>query len=403
MRRLFQLEKVEFKKELNERILPFWIKLLDYDNGGSYGIVDYDLTLHKDSPKGGVVGARHLWSYSGAYLLTKDEKYLRAAEHSYHFLINALWDQEHKGIYWLVDYLGQPLIATKHIYAQSFAIYGLSEYVKASDNKEALTYAIDLFHLLEDTCFSTTYGGYIEEFTQDWIQTEHHLLNEGASAVFTTNSHLHLLEAYTNLYSVWPDRQLLSKINYLLDLFYSKIYHPTEHVCRVAFDENWQPTKEAYSYGHDIETSWLLTETLNITGLDRPDIVEMNKQIAYKVAAEGIDSDGSIYDAKKEGNIHKTRVWWAQAEAVIGFYNAYQLTKDEQFIQLSERAWNYIQKKIHDPRTGGEWFSRLDEHGEIISSLRNNQYQTPENIADSWKGFYHNGRMCYELIKRLPE
>jgi cellobiose epimerase len=395
------LKKYEFKKELNDIILPFWLKLLDYENGGSYGTVDYNLALHKESPKGGVIGARHLWAYSGAYLLTNEEKYLLAAEHSYQFLIHTLWDAENDGIYWLVDYNGTPLIPEKHIYAQSFALYGLSEFAKATKNEDALNRAIQLFQLIEDKCFSEKHAAYIEEFTTDWKQKENQLLNEGPGAIFTTNSHLHLLEAYTNLYSVWPDQQLLARISNLLDLFYNKIYHHTEHFCQVAFDYDWNPTKDTYSYGHDIETSWLLTETLHVTKLDRPDILEMNKQMAYRVAEEGIDEDGSIYDAKSNGIQNKTRVWWAQAEAVIGFYNAYQLTEDEKFIAYSQNVWEYIQQKFHDPRPGGEWYSRINEKGEVISSLRSNEFPTPENIADPWKGFYHNGRLCFEMICRL--
>lgn len=397
------MKKYEFLKELNDTILPFWIKLLDYENGGSYGTVDYNLHLYKESPKGGVIGARHLWAYSSAYIITKEETYIRAAEHSYQFLINSLWDAENSGIYWLVDYMGNPLISTKHIYAQSFAIYGLSEYVKASKNEEALKRAIDLFYLIEETCYSEKHGGYFEEFTIDWHQKENELLNEGSGAIFTTNSHLHLLEAYTNLYSVWPSEHLLGRITHLLDLFRTKIYNEKGYYCQVSFDNNWIPTKDTYSYGHDIETSWLLTATLQVTKLNRPDIIEMNKHIAYRVATEGIDADGSIYDALSNGMVNKTRVWWAQAEAVIGFYNAYQLTNDEIFITYSEKVWNYIQEKIHDPRPNGEWYSRIDEKGEIISSMRSEKYQTPENIADSWKGFYHNGRLCYEMLRRLPD
>ena len=146
-----------------------------------------------------------------------------------------------------------------------------------------------------------------------------------------------------------------------------------------------------FSYGHDIETSWLLTETLAVTQLNRPDITEMNKQMAAKVAAEGIAEDFSLLDARVNGKIHKTRVWWAQAEAVIGFYNAFELTQDEKYLTLSIGVWNYIQQYIHDPRPGGEWYSRINEEGD-----------TSGNIADAWKGFYHNSRMCYEMIRRLP-
>ncbi|PKR83687.1 N-acylglucosamine 2-epimerase [Heyndrickxia camelliae] len=397
------MKKIDFIQELNERILPFWTNLLDRENGGFYGKVDFQLNVDPNSPKGGVIGARHLWSFSGAYLLTQAEQYLEAATHAYQFLKEKLWDHEHGGIYWLVDYKGRQIISEKHVYAQSFAIYGLSEYAKASGNNEALELAITLFHMLEERCYSPENKGYNEEFTIDWKLKDNELLNEGLGTVYTTNSHLHLLEAYTNLYSVWPEKHLLKRIDHLLDLFSEKIFDRQQHFCHVAFDEKWNRTKNTFSYGHDIETSWLLTETLDVTKLDRPDVLEINKQMAIKVAEEGIAEDGSIFDAKIDGMVNKTRVWWGQAEAVIGFYNAYQLTQDEKFIQFSANAWNYIKTYIHDPRPGGEWFSRIDEGGNPISSLRSKKYTTPENISDSWKGLYHNSRMCYEMIRRLPE
>lgn len=396
------MNKRDFLRELDERILPFWMKLLDHDNGGFYGTVDIQLNVHPESPKGGVISARHLWSFSRAYLLMKEKPYLQAAEHAYHFLKTKLWDMANGGIYWLVDYTGAPLNSSKHIYAQSFALYGLSEYVKASNNHEALKLAISIFHMIEEKCFSHEDDGYYEEFTIDWRLKDNELLNEGRGTIFTTNSHLHLLEAYTNLYEIWPDSFLLKKIEFLLDVFYTKIYDKEKHYCHVAFDRNWTTLKDTFSFGHDIETSWLLTETLEITKLKRLDILEMNKQIARKVANEGIANDGSLLDARINGIVHPTRVWWAQAEAVIGFYNAYQLTNEEKYLTHSKNVWKYIKQFVHDPRPGGEWYSRIDEEGKPISSILSDKYMTPEHIADSWKGFYHNSRMCFELIKRLP-
>ena len=396
------MKKSDFSNELNHRILPFWLKLMDQENGGYYGVVDYQLTLRLEGPKGGVIGARHLWSYSAAYLVEKNTVYLDAATHAYHFLKTSLWDSQNEGIYWLVDYKGEPTIESKHIYAQSFALYGLSEYVKATNDSEALALAISIFHIIEVKCYSPSHQGYFEEFTVDWKRKANELLHEGEGTIFTTNSHLHLLEAYTNLYAVWPNEDLLKKIDHLLTIFYSKIYDQEEHYCHVAFDEEWNRVTNTFSYGHDIETSWLLTETLAVTQLNRPDIAEMNKQMAAKVAAEGIAEDFSLLDARVNGKIHDTRVWWAQAEAVIGFYNAFELTQDDKYLTLSIGVWDYIQQHIHDPRPGGEWYSRINEEGEPISSLRSDKDEVSGNIADAWKGFYHNSRMCYEMIRRLP-
>lgn len=395
------MKQVDFIQELEERILPFWLNLLDKECGGFYGVVDYHLNLHRDAPKGGVLGARLLWTFSSAYLFNPKKEYLKAAHHAFDFLKNKLWDAEHGGIYWLVDYKGNPVISSKHIYAQSFALYGLSEYYRATECEEAMSLAKTIFTKLEETCYFPASRGYFEEFTCDWQRKEHVLLNEGVDAAFTTNSHLHLIEAYTNLYRIWPDEKLLQRIYQLLELFYEKIFHPKEHYCQVAFDQDWNSLKNTYSYGHDIETSWLLTETLELTNLNLPPIAEMNRQMAEKVAAEGIADDGSILDAKVNGVVHPTRVWWGQAEAVVGFYNAYEMTGDVKYLRISENVWKYIQEYMLDGRPGGEWLSRMDEEGEAISSLRSSKYTTPENIVDSWKCPYHNARMCLEMIRRL--
>lgn len=392
------MKKSDFDAELRKRILPFWIRLIDYENGGFYGTVDFHLNIDPNSPKGGVIGARHLWSFSTVYEYTKDVQHLEMARHAYEFLKNKLWDPVNGGIYWLVDYQGNPLIPVKHIYAQSFALYGLSEYTRVTKDLEALEQAVSLFHLIEKKCFDSVSGGYFEEFSTDWQPKNNEILGEGRSAVFTTNSHLHLLEAYTNLYRVWPNPSLLEKVHHLLDLFQDKIFNNQEHYCHVAFQRNWEPVNDTFSFGHDIETSWLVADTLDKIGADRPKIDIINKQIAAKVAAEGMAGDGSLLDAKVKGKVLPVRVWWVEAEAVIGFYNAFQLTGNKDYISLSESVWHYIQKSFLDPRPNGEWYARLDENGHPTS----NQIISA-NIADEWKGCYHNTRMCLEMIKRLPE
>jgi len=395
------MKKIEFIEELENRILPFWLNLVDKENGGFYGVVDYNLKVHTDAHKGGVLGARNLWTFSAAYQYKENPAYLEAAHHAYDFLKNKLLDPVNGGMYWLVDYQGNPVNSTKHVYAQSFALYGLSEYYKVSKEESVLALAKDLYELIEEKCYSDEFGGYLEEFHADWTKKENVLLNEGADASFTTNSHLHIIEAYTNLYSVWPDKTLLGRINHLLDIFQSKIFDDKNHYCQTAFDQNWHPTKDTFSFGHDIETSWLLTETLEVTHLDRPDIVEINQLMALQVSREGLAEDGAVMDCKKNGVIHPTRVWWGQAEAVIGFHNAYTLTEVPNYLTYSENAWNYIKQYILDDREGGEWYARIDEEGEVISSFHDEKFQSPGDIVDSWKCPYHNARMCLEMIKRL--
>ncbi|KAB7671772.1 AGE family epimerase/isomerase [Bacillus sp. B1-b2] len=397
------MKRIEFVEELENRILPFWLNLIDRENGGFYGVVDYNLKLHPEAHKGGVLGARNLWTFSASYQYKQNPAYLEAAHIAFDFLKNKLWDHVHGGIYWLVDYKGEPVLPSKHVYAQSFALYGLSEYYKVTQDETVLELAKNVFSLIEEKCYSPEFGGYLEEFHADWTKKENFLLNEGADAYFTTNSHLHIIEAYTNLYQIWPDESLLDRINNLLDIFSTKIFNMEGQYCYVAFDQNWSNTKDTFSYGHDIETSWLLTEALEVTKLDRPDIVKINELMALQVSRDGLAEDGSIMDCKENGLVHSNRVWWGQAEAVIGFHNAYELTKVPNYLTYSENVWKYIKDHFHDTRDGGEWYSRIDAEGQIISSLRDEKYQTPENIVDSWKCPYHNARMCLEMMRRLED
>lgn len=382
----------EVKSELTDHILPFWSKLVDRESGGIYGVVDYELNIDKQAPKGGIVTSRFLWTYSAAYRVTKDEKYLEVANSIYDFLVNKVYDSEFKGLYWLVDYQGNPVDTRKHVYAQSFGVYALSEYYRATQKPEALEMALNLYRLIEENGFNQENNAYKEEFDREWNEIPNEMLSEnGVMADITMNTHIHVLEAYTTLYKAWPDQKLKGRLENLLAILYEKIYNRKTKFLGVFFDKEWNSLLNIKSFGHDIETSWLIDETLKAIGLEKPEYVQMVIDIAYNIADYAIQEDGSLINEQVDEELDKTRVWWVQAEAIVGFLNAYQRTNDERFLRLVEHLWEYIKAHIIDDRENGEWYWSIEPDGT----------PTKKNIGDPWKASYHNGRFCLEMMERL--
>lgn len=383
------LEEVEM--ELTEHILPFWMTLKDEQNGGFYGTVDFDLNTHKQADKGGIVTARFLWTFSAAYRVTKNKQYLEYADHLYDFLVNKVCDSEYSGLYWLVDYQGNPKDTRKHVYTQSFGIYALSEYYRATKNEAALELAISLFELIESKGFSKQSNAYMEEFDREWNPAPNEMLSEnGILAEITMNTHIHVLEAYTNLYKAWPNKRLKTRLNSLLDVHYKKIYDQESKFLHVFFDKEWNSLLNVKSFGHDIEASWLMDETIKALELNNEDYLKMVIDIAYNIADYAIQVDGSLINEELNEVLDPTRVWWVQAEAIVGFHNAYERTGDQRFLKLVKDLWEYTKKFIIDKRSHGEWYWSVDEKGD----------PSEKNISDPWKASYHNGRFCLEMMER---
>lgn len=399
------ITKEFLQKQLTENILPFWLAQQDKDHGGFYGKVTIDLDCDPYAPKGGVMMSRFLWSFSHSYDLLQNKEYKTAADHAYSFLIDTLWDKENGGIYWFVDSSGETLNTIKHVYAQAFAIYGLSEYVKIVPTSEALRYAKKLYHLIEEKAYNSDTKGYEEEFDQTWHQKDlTQVATENPEVHYTTNTLLHLLEAYTNLYTVWKNDHLLERIKHLLTLFTQHIYH-SQGYCLQEFNQNWGSISPGVSYGHDIETSWLIDETLEkcqITGELADHAHEMTASLAFNCFKNGLDDVGWMNNHSDGKHQDKTKVWWVQAEAVIGLFHAFQQSKNLHYREASLTLAHLIQQKFIDGRHGSEWYSRLDSEGNLLSVLRKNG-TSEENISDAWKGPYHTVRFYLEMIRRLEE
>ena len=388
----------EVRTELVQRIVPFWMKLRDDEHGGYYGYMDFNLNVDQTYEKGCILNSRILWFFANAYLNLKDKKLLAEADHAYQFMRNYCEDKENGGVFWSVTYDGKVADSTKHTYNQAFAIYALSSYYAASGCEEALGFAHKLFHIIETTC--TDSFGYLESFTGDWKPEDNDKLSEnGLLADKTMNTLLHVLEAYTELYRVAPSMEVGNALRKILIAFKEKVYNPQTHRLEVFFDEKMNTISDLYSYGHDIEASWLLDRACDV--LKDAQITAETKayttEIAAEVYKEALDQGNAsgrgagataMNNECFKGEVDTTRVWWVQAEAMVGFYNCYQKTGDEKYKKITEDLWEYIKEYIIDSREGSEWFWDLNRAGEPESR---------KPIVEPWKCPYHNGRMCLIL------
>lgn len=375
---------------LEENILAYWLRLRDTKRGGFYGQVTGDEVLVADAPRGAVLNARILWSFSSAYRVLHKPEYLQAAQEAKRYIEARMIDREHGGCYWSVTAEGEPLDTKKQTYAIAFTIYGLSEYARATGDKEALHAAIRLFHDVESHAFDADNIGYVEALTRDWQPIADMRLSEhDENGSRTMNTHLHVLEAYTSLLRVWRDPVLERQLRTLIRIFATRIYNEQTGHLGLFFDDTWQPIASRHndSPGHDIEAAWLLTEALEVLGDEA-------------LTAELVPVVRHIARASEEGIFAETQ-WWTYCEAVIGYVDQWQHliksrepraeSRAEEYWQLAEHAYKFITDKLID-REHGEWY------WEILPDGTPNR---KEDKAGFWKCPYHNSRMCIELIERL--
>lgn len=386
--------KSQVKAELVNNILPFWSeRMIDDENGGFYGRIDGSNQIHKNADKGCVLNARILWTFSSSYRILKNEDYLKTAERSKDYLLEHFFDKEFGGVYWLLNSDGQIKDGKKQIYALAFAIYGLSEYYRITNDITSLEKSIELFNLIEKYSFDPELGGYFEAFSREWGEPEDiRLSSKDANEKKTMNTHLHVLEAYTNLYRVWKDERLKKQLQNLIGIFSDKIVDSSTYNLRMFFDEEWNDKTDLISYGHNIEASWLIYESAVVLGDDQ--IIENARKICIEIARasiNGIQPDGSmIYEKFFDGKTDYDRHWWVQAETVVGFLNAYMLSGEKEFMDRSNAAWDFIKQNITD-RKNGEWFWSVNK--DLHPNLK-------EDKAGFWKCPYHDSRMCLEIIER---
>ena len=396
--------KREVQEVLQKNILPFWLKMQDMENGGFYGQMKGDGTLVKDANKGGILNARILWSFSAAYRVLGNPEYLQAATRAKDYFVEHFIDPIYGGTYWELDYKGNPIDTKKQFYAIGFAIYGLSEYTRATGDREALNLALSLFNVIEEHSLDQVYNGYIEACTREWGTIADMRLSElDANYPKSQNTHLHIIEPYTNLYRCMKElldapeeiRHVECALRNLIDIFCDHILNPQTSHLDLFFENDWtRGAGHLESYGHDIECSWLMHEAALV--LADEEVLRKVEPIVRRVAKaseKGLNADGSMtHEANLDtGYVDADRHWWVQAEAVVGFYNIYQYFHDEDAMEKTLACWQYIKEKLIDEELG-EWFWSRDPEGNI------NRH---DDHAGFWKCPYHNSRMCLELIQRI--
>lgn len=393
--------------ELTTDILPFWIRHgMDKERGGFYGGITNNLAVDKDAPRGALLSSRILWTYSAAYRRYPDPAYLDMARWAFDDLMTHFWDAEYGGLYWVVDAWGQPVNTRKQIYGQAFGIYALSEYFSAAGEGQALDKAAALFRAIQEHGYDAQNGGYLEAYTRDWqLEQDLRLSAVDMNEKKSMNTHLHVMEAYTNLLRAWrnadvetsfavPPAELERRQKELIQVMMQHIVHLGTYHTTLFFDECWRRRSDHVSFGHDIETSWLLVEAAEVAG-DRS-LIEPARSLALNMAQtvynEGLDADGGLmYEAGPSGWVDDSKEWWPQAEAAVGFLNAYQLGGQEHFFHAALRSWDFIEAHLID-RQYGEWLRGVYRDGTVKAN---------ELKVSFWKCPYHNGRACMEMAERL--
>lgn len=382
----------EIKNHLLREIVPFWRSLRDDDYGGYYGYMDFDRNIMKKAEKGCILNSRITWFFSNAYRLLEDKALLDEARHGFEFLKNHCQDQEIGGVYWSVNYDGTPVDTTKHTYNQAFCIYALSSFYDVSKDLESLKLAEKLYNIIEEKCRDSV--GYLEAFDRWFLPVENDKLSEnGVMAERTMNTLLHVFEAYTEFYRVTGRTDVKERMEWILDIIAERVYNPILHRQEVFFDKNYNSILDICSYGHDIEAAWLLDRGLEILG-DKAymeKISPITRDLTRKVYEDAFDGH-SLSNECDRGVVDTNRVWWVQAEGIVGFLNGYEKdsTKTEYWNAAGE-IWNFIKNHVIDKRPGSEWLWLVSKDGVPY---------TDKPIVEPWKCPYHNGRMCFEVIRR---
>ena len=381
------------------KVLDFWEQKFPADPAEGFpGEVNNEGIPVKDAIKGIVLNARVLWTFASAYNFLGREKYLDIASRVFNYIVTRFWDNQEGGLYWSLDHEGNLIDGRKQIYAQGFGIYGFVEYYLASGLPESLDRAVELYRLIEKHSRDPLRGGYVEALSKRWgLIDDMRLSDKDMNEPKSMNTHLHLLEPYTSLYRVWPDKQLSNSLRQLIELFNKRIINPETSHLNLFFDMDWNVKSNKVSYGHDIECAWLLREAAEALG--DYDLIEATTSrvigLTNAVITNGLAPDGSVYNEKNldTGQLHPERDWWVQAEALVGFINAFELTGEPRYLEKMLGVWAFIKTKLVD-RRHGEWFLRVDKNGLPVMD---------DPKAGFWKCPYHNTRALMEAYKRLQK
>lgn len=379
-------------------ILDFYMQYAYDPQGGFYGAVDRDLIPDRDADRSIVLTARIMWTFASAYRITGKKRYLEMAIHARDYIDRHFIDREYGGSYWMVDSRGRVKDDTKYPYGIAFIIYGGAELMRAAGDKKALMMARQMYEDCERHTRDPKHGGYFETFTRDWKRRPDSFnIKDPSLGSKALNTHLHMIESYTTLMMVDDDPKLRQTVRDLIDIMSTKLLDTESFHYKPYMTDDWGSTDTLFSFGHDIEGAWLLTEAAEAYGDEA--LIDECKPLSEQIAAacaSGINPDtGGLYaEANEFGLVDRQMSWWVQSEAVIGFFNAYQISGEKRFLDLTMNVVDYIRQYVSDHADGTfrEWKAR----GDLPVTNPSNEWR-----VGAWKGPYHNGRMCLELIARI--
>lgn len=391
-----EIEKVlchEITEDLKNNILPFWEQYSPDPRGGFYGVLENDGKPVETADKGGVLNARILWTFSTAYYKLNNDSYKKLADQAQEYFLSNFIDPEYGGIYWSLKYDGKPSDTQKQTYGIAYGIYALAAHYRATGNKTSLDAAVSQYETLEKHAFDPEHGGYIESFTRDWSKPEKYGYDGKGIAAKTMNTHLHVLEAYSALYHVWPDPGLEKQLRSLIQVFIEKIIDQERWHEKLFLTMDWENLEDIDSYGHDMELAWLLSEAAE--NLKDEKLIKETGHIALQLVdtqmKEGWNEDGSLLYERVDGVVKGGLEWWPQAESVVAFINAWQISGDQKYLNAGVKTWEWIKKYLVDYEYG-EWYSGVN------SSLEPDKRRPKASL---WRCPYHNSRMGFELMTRI--
>lgn len=390
-----------WQRELHS-LAAWWRQVAQDPRGGFYGEVGLNNQPVAQAPRGLIHNARILYFFSRLAQHTGDAAYEQSATHAYSYLADHFADPVQGGYFWQLDARGHCLDGRKHLYAQAFALYGLSAYYQLTQRQEVLAQALHLFNRLETVAQDHQYGGYLECFSETWQPLADTRLCEAAPmAAKTLNTHLHLLEAYSALAAASGDSAVRSSLARLVGVFCEHIVDGLGGHLRMFMARDWRDCSESISFGHDIEASWLLAQALDQAG--EPSLLarygQLPQQLAEASLMQAWSPRGGIRDEQHLGSgaFSEARTWWAQAEAFIGYLHAWRRSGDDRYAQRALAIWQFIEAEHKDTQLGEWfWFAKQDTQDPP------NAYQAARSYKSGfWKCPYHNGRALIEACALL--
>lgn len=398
---------LEIKENLINCIIPFWKKMKDDEFGGFYEYLDSDLCLFKKADKSAVQTCRILWFFVNAYEYTKDKECAECAKHAYNFLINHLLDKQNGGVFWTATYDGNAQETSKTSFALSYAILALTSFARLTffeEAKKAKELAFTLQNLLEEKFF--TKKGYNEVLKHDFSSFDQNLVffSKGPyGGVKTTNTLLHITEAYFELYKTFKTDFTKEKLYSLLSFIYEHCYDNQNNKLKIFFDNDFNPSNDYISFGHEAELSFLLRKVCRYLEKDNQssnnesknlyDTIEIMCSSLCQDVWKNAYSDSCVVDEVYDEKVKNRRIYWVQSEAVLAFFMQSIIKNDKTYLEASISIWNFIKTNLIDKKPNSEWLYMVSK----------NEEKSSRPIVFSWKAPYNNARMCFEVLKYLNQ